>query len=232
MSWVGVYKDRGDLPKSLSNNDHNFQAWVDKQSNRIKNLDKELYLIKRRNSFFIDLLKKYNKAPSVLDFGGSLGTSFFSVSNLVNKYYIVETEKIVKAGNNLGVDNLTFFNSISNTPQVDIVYIRTSLQYSPDWRKTLEELLAKKPRQVILSHLSAGDIDTFLTIQNWGDMQIPYWFINLKEIKTLFLERGFKLMKEQDSLILKECPKTWASIRKFPKSKRLEKTVDISFINE
>jgi putative methyltransferase (TIGR04325 family) len=232
MSWTGVYKDRRNLPKSLSNNDHDFQAWVDKQLNRIKNLDKELHLIKSRNSFFIDLLNQYNKPPNVLDFGGSLGTTFFSVSNLVNKYYIVETEKIVNAGNNLEIDNLTFFNSINHVPLVDVVHIRTSLQYSHNWRKTLEELLTRKPSQVILSHLSAGDIDTFLTIQNWGDMKIPYWFINLNEIKTFFLERGFKLMNEQDSSILKECPKTWESICKFPKSKRLEKTIDISFSNE
>ena len=231
MSWTGVYKDYTELPSVLKGNDHNFQEWIDKQVNRVKNLDTELELIKKRNSFFINALKNEAKNANVLDWGGSLGLTFFAVQDYVQDYNIVETQKVVCAGNKMKFRKLKFYENISEVPKVDIVYIRTALQYAKDWKEILNSLIKVNPKKIILAQLNSGDIETFLSIQNWGKHKVPSWFINYNSLHSLIRSNNFTQTHKSYGFNFKEDENCWKSILNFPKSKRIESTLNLIYEN-
>lgn len=181
--WQNItYASYDDLPKNVQSYDN--EIWAQKQIDRLKNIDEELEVIKTRNSLLIEYVNKHNKNNiSILDYGGGIGLTYFSLVAATNKtidYNIVELPSICDAGQNANVP-IKFYQNIPNK-EFDIVYIRTALQYSEDWKTTLSDLVKCNPKYIIFAHLSASDMPTYLTLQMWGDYLIPYCFINEQEL--------------------------------------------------
>jgi len=137
----------------------------------------------------------------VLDFGGGLGNSFFpliaslSAPGLV-EFHVVETPTICSHGRELYGEyhNLHFHESLpSNMNRFDIVHAAAALHYVADWRTMLGSFAAYEPRFIMLFGLTAGDIKTFVTYQNYYDSKIPVWFWNVNEIIDRMKDLGYKL---------------------------------------
>lgn len=188
---------------NLSNLDN--IEWINKQKQRLHNLNinKEI----KENKNLIELVYKLNDKIKIVDFGGSLGFSFLALKNVPEtrkkniEYHIIETNGICNIGQDLFKNKITFHNSIDKTKNVDILYIKTSLQYAENWYDTLDKFIAfLKPQYFLFENLSAGKIETFTTLQRWQNHLVPYKFINIDEIKSLLNACDYCLKKEEDCI--------------------------------
>ncbi len=185
--WKNViYNSYDELPEFASSYDN--KEWIEKQIIRADTFDREADVVADRNRLLMDYVERINlDNVNILDYGGGFGLSYLSLAGTTNKnidYHVVELPGVSDAANQYFHDN----SRINFTPDIpiglnfDIVYVRTALQYTMDWKQTICDLTKLQPKYFILAHLSAGDIPTFLTLQLWGEYEIPYWFINKHEL--------------------------------------------------
>lgn len=136
----------------------------------------------------------------VLDFGGGMGISYVDVRAAVAQaievdYLIVETARVCEVGRQFyrPMDRVKFIDSLPETVDpIDVVYVRSALQYIEDYAAILRRLLRYRPRRVLFVELSAGDIPTYATAQlNVPGSVIPYWFHNIDEILAIAGEEGY-----------------------------------------
>lgn len=174
--FFGTFKSFGDVEKndSLDNND-----WLDYQLEELEGITDDADE---------ELINVLSDSMVILDFGGSLGHSYFKVLNSTHfdslEYHVVETQMMVDAGRKVfsAHPRLLFHDHIPRLPVVDIVYSRTALQYVDNWRDVLKRLVSLDAEYIILSDTQAGNIKTFVGIQNWYGHLVPNWFFSIKEL--------------------------------------------------
>jgi putative methyltransferase (TIGR04325 family) len=76
----------------------------------------------------------------------------------------------------------------------DIVHLGSSLHYIDNWRSLISQLAGYKPTYFLLTDLTAGDIPTFVTAQNYYGAKIPVRFFNITEVLDAMSASGFKLI--------------------------------------
>lgn len=144
----------------------------------------------------------------VLDFGGGMGTSYVDVRLALQPaiqvaYTIVEIDAVCHAARGLytEADRVTFVTAVPDRlADLDIVYIRTALQYVEDYRGLLVRLLALKPRYMLLAKLAAGAIPTFATAQmNLPGSVVPCWFHDVREIIQIAASEKYSLLMRTPS---------------------------------
>lgn len=91
---------------------------------------------------------------TIIDFGGSFGNLFYSVVNKesIKEWVVVETPIKVNAATQ--TDKLKFTTKIPES--ADIVFCNGVLQYLPNWRKTLIELLQTGASLFVFRRMSFG----------------------------------------------------------------------------
>ena len=190
--WNGIYSSFSAVDIECDYAVGDSKEWVKSQIDKVENNFIELFEGQNK------LLNAYSRKfiyPKIVDFGGSIGHSYLAIDNEVVNYYVIETKEICKAGKEFYKDDpsITFLSSMPKLKDVDIVYIRSALQYakSPVW--ILGKLIDLDPRYFIFSHLSAGNIDSFVSLQEWYGHKIPYWFLDLSQIRRLFDDCGYEL---------------------------------------
>lgn len=200
INFIGKYYSYDEIPFNYQN--LNNDKWIQRQINKLYCINYKL--AKKENKILLNSIIKRDNI-NILDFGGALGISYLLLRKIYKnkniKYEIIETENICNYGNIFySNDNNITFNTEINLRKVDIVYTRTSIQYIKNWKFVLSKLLLKRPKNFIFINLTAGDIETFLTLQKWEDKLIPYWFFNISEIVKLFKNSGYYLKKEKKAV--------------------------------
>jgi len=205
----------------------NEQLWIKKQMSFIRTVPFENYgLVKNNNLLLRSVLKRRykNKKCKIVDFGGCLGATYLVTKDIGKlNYSIIETKGICDAGNKLYFNNkeINFFTEINKSPhKCDIVYFRTSLQYSKNWKKTIREMIGKKPKTIVLSNTCCGDIPTYATTQQG----IPCWFINESELSSIINKLGYTLKFKSLSVYLPS-----ALYKNIPKTHILNHSMDLIF---
>ncbi len=135
---------------------------------------------------------------TVIDYGGGLAASYFSlvaaVSGAVN-FYVIETEEVCRRGRELfgDIDGLSFQSQFPqpDTP-VDIIHAGSSLQYVEDYPEMLEHFSKFRPTYLLLADVLAGNIDTFVSTQNYYGKTIRVRFLNLEELLSEANRAGFR----------------------------------------
>lgn len=129
-------------------------------------------------SDLINFLSKHletNRSLEILDFGGSLGSRFFSNYNFISKtkinWNVVEQQKLVKYGNKvLKKSNLSFYNDLKEcleSKKVDCVILSGSLQYIDRYYDLIEYIKNKKIRYVFIDFLPISNSDSHkIFVQN------------------------------------------------------------------
>ena len=72
--------------------------------------------------------------------------------------------------------------------------ICSALQYVENWRALIGKLADCQPEYFMFDALSAGDIPTYATAQNYYESKIPYWFFNIDDMITAMSSVNFKLL--------------------------------------
>ena len=173
----------------------------------------------------------YQERVSILDFGGGMGLDYINVNTSLPhhwdiSYYLVESPRVCETGAALwtGDERVHFHSTLPQILQVDIVYIRSSLQYVEDYPGLLRQLAGYRPRYFLLVDIPAGDIPTYATGQhNVKGSIYPCWFFNVKEIIELMAQLGYILGFKGGQERKYDCSN-------FPQSHRLERMCNLLFV--
>lgn len=137
----------------------------------------------------------------VLDFGGGLGSTYLPLISMLPedfnfKFTIVENEALCESGNELFKDDkkIQFSAHMPLNEKFDIVHLGSSMQYVENWQELINDFYKMKPRYLIFADLPAGDIETFVTNQNFNGTKIPVRFWNVAEFISETEKFGFKLL--------------------------------------
>lgn len=207
--WEGVYGTFDETP--AVGEGFRSQRWVEQSLKNVTSLLKQAKdsssvpssVVHRDNllPFLASLLGHGSERVSILDFGGGLGATYVSVSQSVDsqqgfEYHIVDLDKICEIGTELFKDDdrIHFHSSLPDSLEdVDIVHIESSLQYVEEWEDILGKLAGFDAKFFLFTNLSAGDIPTYATTQQYYESRIPYWFFNLDEVVTTLSKLGYSL---------------------------------------
>lgn len=139
----------------------------------------------------------------VVDFGGSLGSSFFQFRRFLRaipdlRWGVVEQPHYVECGSReLAGEGLSFHTTIADALRElrpDVLLVSSVLQYLPTPHSTLEKMLEHEFAYVVLDRtaLTAGPRDR-LTIQKNPDSispaSYPAWFLKEEGLRNIFRER-------------------------------------------
>lgn len=138
---------------------------------------------------------------TILDFGGGLANSFFPLVAMLPvdqglQFVVVENKSICDEGKNLfrNEKRLSFRTELPGDEKFDIIHAGSSFHYVDDWIALLLLFAGLRPQYMIFADLPAGDIETFVTIQNYYGRKIPVRFWNLVEFIGRVEELGFRLV--------------------------------------
>ena len=139
--------------------------------------------------FLVSLAKKGR--VSVLDFGGSFGTSYFQnieFKHLFNscQWGVVEQEHFIKLGKEFFEDDsLKFFWTIEEcliSIQPNIILISSSLQYISNPLSILEKINQSGVQYILFDRIACSTSENFITIQNVPveiyEASYPCWILN------------------------------------------------------
>ncbi len=171
----------------------------------------------------------------ILDFGGGLGFSYFPLRACLPggtqlSFDVVEQPAVVQLGRELFATeaDLSFHESMNDVEgPYDIVHSGSALQYAEDWRGTLRRLCAFEAPYLALDDTLAGDIETFVSLQNYYDQRIPCWLWNLEEFVGELRSQGYELVycaRYVARILDRAGPLPMASL---PEGRRLQHTVNL-----
>ena len=162
-----------------------------------------------------------NNRLSVLDFGGSLGSSYYQnkvfLSDLDElRWSVVEQDAFVRCGKDyFETKHLKFYFDIEtcrNHEKPDVIILSGVLQYLKQPYQFIDNILKERFEHIIIDRTSLllANEDR-LTIQKVPPKiyrgSYPAWFLNLKKFKRLFLSE-YDLLIEFDALGKSKLPKS------------------------
>lgn len=151
------------------------------------------------------------KPVRILDFGGGLGPTYFTVAAALPKdpgaiaYDVVDSAANCARGRALMTQRAgcTFATAVP-TGRYDIVLASSVLQYIEDWRGTLRMLASREAAHICLTRLSTTRIGTFAALQDVrfasgphagvSAGRVAHWFFNGDELAALLSAAGYRLM--------------------------------------
>lgn len=204
--WEGIYRSFKELP--VLGDGFQSDQWIIDSRRKMIDLLKEdkssIFSLRNVEPFLpvvVALIDNGKKDIKILDFGGNLGITYSQLrSSAISRkieYHIVENHRVCEEGKKLfSLDkSIQFHDSLpENLGYVDIVHIHSVLQYVQDWKSKIKQLMAYRPKYFLLVNLSAGNIPTYATVQNYYDSKLPYWFLNINEVIDIFRAEGFELL--------------------------------------
>lgn len=208
--WEGVYESFKEVPAIGPG--FRGEEWIKNSLEKIKTLrdaaneNKTVPTVTSYRESILPVIastvyKEFRRAR-VLDFGGGIGFTFYQVARSLPKmdnfeYHIVEMKQVCEAGQEFFKDekNIFFHSRLPNDiGKVDIVHMGSSLHYIEHWRETLTRLCEYTPRYFLFTDLTAGDIPTYASSQEYYGSRIPIWFFNVDEIVDAMSGEGWELI--------------------------------------
>lgn len=153
---------------------------------------------------------KYNNRISILDFGGSLGSSYFQNRGILKsiklKWGIVEQQNFVNCGKNkLQTKELMFFDNMEDcifSIKPNVILLSSVLQYLSNPIDFIRKINDLKIETIIVDRTSfVFEHESFLTIQKVEskiyNATYPCWFFNYHQFISEF--SNYDLIIEFDS---------------------------------
>jgi len=149
---------------------------------------------------------------NVLDFGGSLGSSYYQNKRFLDSFEevhwcVVEQSGFVKAGlEDFATDRLHFFNTIEECLKsfnINVVLLSSVLQYLEEPYCLLDQLNSLRIKNIIIDRTPFVHGKDRITIQKvWPRIykaSYPCWFFNKEKFVSL-MTREYKLVMEFDAM--------------------------------
>ncbi len=141
------------------------------------------------------------KELRILDFGGGAGKLWAHLqANLSDvetiSLTIVENEQMVASAGVLfeEIPQVSFVSKLPEDACYDMVHAQSSLQYVENWKGCIGKFSAYQPEYIILSDFYAGDLEAYVTAQNYYGLKIPHHIFNLAEAIAEFSLLGYQLL--------------------------------------
>lgn len=135
----------------------------------------------------------------VLDIGGGLNNVYEYLKFSLNKQVhvtVVDQLPTVENGIRLYGDDpsIQFVAKFPETKNAfDVVYLGSSIQYFPDFRKLMRDIARLGPELIVIADSSFGISQTFACKQvNMPGVVIPYLVINKEEFEAVAREYGYE----------------------------------------
>jgi putative methyltransferase (TIGR04325 family) len=150
---------------------------------------------------------------SLLDWGGSLGSSYYQNRNFLGAlkeltWSIVEQAAVAACGRqNFADEHLKFYSQISeclaeNSPRLAL--FSASLQYFPAPYQILDQLCQAKIRFILIDRLTVNDRRDLITVQNVNPLiypaSYPLWIFKAKDILDYFIKNNYELVVDFEAL--------------------------------
>lgn len=210
--WEGIYNSFKECPKAGKGFES--ETWISQSLTRLKKLldmtqeNKTIPKVVSYNTSLLPFLTSLviemteKKKVNILDLGGGLGFTYIPVIYACEEqqyidYHIVESKSICEVGRDFFKDDerIHFHTSLPQEPKtMNIIHFGSSLQYIEDWRGYINALVKYNPLYFLFTDLIAGDIPTYVSLQNYYESKIPYRFYNIKEIIEHFSSIHFRLL--------------------------------------
>ncbi len=137
----------------------------------------------------------------ILDFGGGLGVGFIKAKACLPKdgfleYFVWDVPEVCEEGKRQFSDNseISFHSKLPqfNSPP-DLVNFGSSISYVNDWHGLIGQMAGLDAQYLLFRDLPAGNIPTFVSLQNYYESKIPYWFFNYSEFVSKVSASGYTL---------------------------------------
>ncbi len=156
-------------------------------------------------NLILKMINKKKRGLNIVDLGGSLGSSYFKMKDIINQNYkntwnIVEQKSFVKIGRKkLKEKGLNFFDNLKNlrNKKIDVLILSGSLQYLEDPNHILKIIFDLKPEIILLERLSILKVknEPTICVQKRGDNSYPIWFFSNKYIIEKFKKNKYNLVE-------------------------------------
>ena len=238
--WEGIFDQ---FPESDPELVFESEQWVNRQQSPINNDEEETISTHT-------LIHEYPLAPivaqlaseldnplKILDFGGGAGSSFLPLIRSlpepgVVEFHVVESSAICQRGRAIynNFKNIYFHQSLPRRiKKFDLVHAAASLHYISDWRYMIAKFSEYEPYYIMLSGLTAGDIKTFVTYQNYYKSKIPVWFWNINEVINELRQVSYKLIYKSLLASTYLGKKQKLPMKNFPSEYRLPRKCNLLF---
>jgi putative methyltransferase (TIGR04325 family) len=111
----------------------------------------------------------------------------------------------------------------------DLVYAASSLQYVENWQKLIENFIELGPKYILLSDVFAGNINSYVSLQNYYGSKIPHWFLSLKEVLAIFEISGYKMIMKSYATSRRLAFEDFLPMNNFPTELQLPQTLNLLF---
>lgn len=223
--WFGPYESWDDAKKESSGYDS------DKILEKVKNSlikVKNGEAVYERDSYLFDKIEysfpvlsgllwiatKNKNRLNIIDFGGSLGSSYFQNLNFIKhldySWNIVEQNNFIETGKKyFENDKLKFYPNIESCIKeikIDVILFSSVIQYIEKPYELLNDLMKYNLNYIIfdLSGFINNDID-IITLQkvnpNIYEARYPCWFFNEKKFINFFTENNYRLIVDFENFI-------------------------------
>jgi len=146
---------------------------------------------------------------SVLDFGGSVGISYYSFSKHLSfptglTWKVCDTPEVVESGRAIaeeeGAANLTFTSEFHDGSGSDILIAAGMLHYVDEPLAALVSRLPEKPKHILVNKTPLQSGSPFVTLCNYaGHSFIPYHIFNRDAFVESICRLGYELVDEWEN---------------------------------
>jgi putative methyltransferase (TIGR04325 family) len=152
---------------------------ADKTLIHARNLNERPFVLNPTNVFLLSAINQYIidfsiRDLTILDFGGACGAHYFDIRRFIPKdvslkWYVVETEQMVKSAYEKEISNteLVFVSSLKDIKtNINLIHSSCALHYVPDPYKIISELINVNAEWILFNRMMFNENDRdFVTVQ-------------------------------------------------------------------
>jgi putative methyltransferase (TIGR04325 family) len=173
----------------------------------------------------------------VVDLGGGLGIGYMTLMESIPeydkqiKYTVVEVNEVCEQGRALfsekkGID---FINALPSKGSFNLVHSSSVMQYFENWKDVMKQLTEYDAEYISLADVFAGQIPTFVTLQNYYESKMKHWFLNLEDLLSYLSSLGYKLVMKTFVTAKRLNLMDTLPMDNFPLTHRLDHTLNLLF---
>jgi putative methyltransferase (TIGR04325 family) len=175
----------------------------------------------------------------ILDFGGAAGQRFHATVDVLARadaveVHVVDNENLCARGREVfeGEARIFFHPTVPERPQFDIVHLGSSVQYLDDWLGVVRRLVVSRPTYLVFDDVPAGDIPTFVSLQNDYGRRIPHRFFNIGQfVRDVEGATGYKLFYKARYVGTFLGDTGPAPMSNFPEDHRIDNAHHLAFVS-